>query len=86
MNLKQYLRFAGKVIVTYFAASIRPKNPKDNGIIAGAVDELKGLNITVPQAEENFVAADFPPLPDRVMTEVRNIYDRYIRELVHCYW
>jgi aryl-alcohol dehydrogenase-like predicted oxidoreductase len=38
------------------------------------------------QAEENFSAADLPPLSDETMEKVRNIYDRYIRELVHQYW
>jgi aryl-alcohol dehydrogenase-like predicted oxidoreductase len=38
------------------------------------------------QAEENFTAADLPPLPDETMDQVRSIYDRSIREQVHQYW
>ncbi|HQE91476.1 MAG TPA: aldo/keto reductase [Anaerolineae bacterium] len=38
------------------------------------------------QVEENIAAADMPPLSDEVMTQVRRIYDQYIRELVHHYW
>lgn len=38
------------------------------------------------QAEENFAVADLPPISDDVMAEVRNIYDRHIRRLVHHYW
>jgi aryl-alcohol dehydrogenase-like predicted oxidoreductase len=38
------------------------------------------------QAEENFSAADLPPLSDEAMKTARSIYDRYIRELVHQRW
>jgi aryl-alcohol dehydrogenase-like predicted oxidoreductase len=38
------------------------------------------------QAEENSAAADLPPLTDETMAQVRDIYDRHIRELVHHYW
>jgi aryl-alcohol dehydrogenase-like predicted oxidoreductase len=38
------------------------------------------------QAEENFSAADLPPLSDQAMTAARAIYDRYIRELVYQRW
>ncbi len=38
------------------------------------------------QAEDNIRAADFPPLSDATMAEVRDIYDRRIRPLVHHYW
>jgi len=38
------------------------------------------------QAEENIAAADMPPLSDEVMAEIRAIYDKYIRALVHHYW
>jgi aryl-alcohol dehydrogenase-like predicted oxidoreductase len=38
------------------------------------------------QAEDNARAADLPPLPDSSMAQVRQIYDRRIRELVHHYW
>lgn len=38
------------------------------------------------QAEENFSAADLPPLSDEAMWRVRSIYDRLIRERVHHYW
>ena len=38
------------------------------------------------QAEENFGAADLPSLSQKAMAQVRAIYDRHIRELVHHYW
>lgn len=38
------------------------------------------------QAEENFCAADLPKLSNKVMSEVKKIYDRRIRESVHYYW
>jgi len=38
------------------------------------------------QAEENFSAADLPPLTDEVMKATRSIYDQHIRGLVHHYW
>ena len=38
------------------------------------------------QAEENFTAADLAPLSEETMAQVRSIYDRQIRELVHHYW
>jgi aryl-alcohol dehydrogenase-like predicted oxidoreductase len=38
------------------------------------------------QVEQNFAAADFPPLSDEIMAKVRGIYDRHIRESVHHYW
>ncbi|MBN1428415.1 MAG: aldo/keto reductase [Anaerolineae bacterium] len=38
------------------------------------------------QADENFVAADLPPLSDAAMAQIRAIYDRYIRESVHHCW
>jgi aryl-alcohol dehydrogenase-like predicted oxidoreductase len=38
------------------------------------------------QVEENISAAGLPPLSEETMTEVRNIYDKYIRESVHHYW
>jgi aryl-alcohol dehydrogenase-like predicted oxidoreductase len=38
------------------------------------------------QAEENFSSADLSPLSDETMQKVKNIYDKYIRELVHHYW
>jgi aryl-alcohol dehydrogenase-like predicted oxidoreductase len=38
------------------------------------------------QAEENIQSAALPPLPDEIMTEVRAIYDRLIRDQVHHYW
>jgi aryl-alcohol dehydrogenase-like predicted oxidoreductase len=38
------------------------------------------------QVEENFAAANFPPLSDKVMAKVRAIYDRNIRPSVHHYW
>lgn len=38
------------------------------------------------QAEENFTVADLAPLSQETMAQVRSIYDRHIRELVHHYW
>ena len=38
------------------------------------------------QAEENFSAADLPPLSDETISKVRSIYDRSIKEMVHHYW
>lgn len=38
------------------------------------------------QAEENFSAADLPPLSAETMAQVRSIYDRIVREQVHHYW
>lgn len=38
------------------------------------------------QAEENFSAADLPPLSAETMAQVRSIYDRIVREHVHHYW
>lgn len=38
------------------------------------------------QVDENFTAADLAPLSEETMAQVRSIYDRHIRELVHHYW
>jgi aryl-alcohol dehydrogenase-like predicted oxidoreductase len=38
------------------------------------------------QVEENFAAANFPPLSDKVMAKVRKIYDQNIKQSVHHYW
>ena len=38
------------------------------------------------QTDENFATADLPPLSEETMAQVRTIYDRYIRDLVHHYW
>jgi aryl-alcohol dehydrogenase-like predicted oxidoreductase len=38
------------------------------------------------QAEENILAADLPTIPDETMTEIRKIYDKFARPLVHHYW
>lgn len=38
------------------------------------------------QVEENVSAADFPPLSDKTMQTVREIYEARIRPLVHHYW
>jgi len=38
------------------------------------------------QAEENISAAGLPPLSEETMDQVRAVYDRHIRELVHHYW
>ncbi len=39
-----------------------------------------------PQVDENFSAADLAPLSEETMAQVRSVYDRHIRELVHHYW
>ena len=38
------------------------------------------------QAEENVRAADLPPLSDATMDQVREVYERLVREQVHHYW
>jgi aryl-alcohol dehydrogenase-like predicted oxidoreductase len=38
------------------------------------------------QVEENFTVPDLAPLSEETMAQVRSIYDRHIRELVHHYW
>jgi len=38
------------------------------------------------QADENFAAADLPALSKKTMSDVRDIYNSHIRELVHHYW
>ncbi len=38
------------------------------------------------QTIENIDASDLPPLSEKTMEEVKNIYDKYIRESVHHYW
>ncbi len=38
------------------------------------------------QVDENFAAADLPPLPQETMRQVQAVYDRRIRESVHPYW
>ncbi len=38
------------------------------------------------QVDENFSAADLPPLSGEAMTAVRAVYDHEIRPLVHQYW
>jgi aryl-alcohol dehydrogenase-like predicted oxidoreductase len=38
------------------------------------------------QVDENFTAADLPPIPSATMDKVGKIYDQTIRELVHHYW
>ena len=38
------------------------------------------------QTEENFGAADLPPISDETMAKVRSIYDQHIRQLVHNLW
>jgi aryl-alcohol dehydrogenase-like predicted oxidoreductase len=39
-----------------------------------------------PQVDDNITAADLAPLSDETMTQVRSIYDRHIRQLVHHDW
>lgn len=38
------------------------------------------------QVDENFTISELPPLTDDQMAQVRSVYDRYIRDLVHHYW
>lgn len=38
------------------------------------------------QVEENFAAADLPPLSDETMQQARVIYDQYVRNQVQHYW
>jgi aryl-alcohol dehydrogenase-like predicted oxidoreductase len=38
------------------------------------------------QVDENFIAADMPPISDETMRQVRSIYDFHIRGLVYHYW
>jgi aryl-alcohol dehydrogenase-like predicted oxidoreductase len=38
------------------------------------------------QVEENFSAADLPPLSDETMRQVQAIYAQSIRDGVHHYW
>jgi aryl-alcohol dehydrogenase-like predicted oxidoreductase len=38
------------------------------------------------QAEENIQAASLPPLPDKTMTGIKDVYNRYVRSHVHHYW
>ncbi len=38
------------------------------------------------QASENISAADLPELSEKTMADVKNIYDKYVRGLVHQYW
>jgi aryl-alcohol dehydrogenase-like predicted oxidoreductase len=38
------------------------------------------------QAKENFSASDLPALSDDTMIKVKEIYDKYIRDMVHHYW
>ena len=38
------------------------------------------------QAEENIQAASLPPLQDAAMTEIHQVYARYVRPYVHHYW
>jgi aryl-alcohol dehydrogenase-like predicted oxidoreductase len=38
------------------------------------------------QVDENFTVSELSPLTDDQMAQVRSVYDRYIRDLVHHYW
>jgi aryl-alcohol dehydrogenase-like predicted oxidoreductase len=38
------------------------------------------------QVEDNARAAELPPLTDAQMAQAREVYDTYIRELVHQHW
>jgi len=41
---------------------------------------------TPQQAEQNFTTADLPALSAETMLQAREIYEKYIRNLVHHYW
>ena len=41
---------------------------------------------TAAQADDNTHAADLASIPSVTMVQVRKIYDKYIRDLVHHYW
>ncbi len=53
---------------------------------------FKAVSCAIPgakkpvQVEDNVRAADFPPLSDRQMDRVKEIYDKYIRADVHFRW
>ncbi len=38
------------------------------------------------QAEENIQAANLPPLSEKTMADIKDLYDRDVRSLVHHYW
>lgn len=38
------------------------------------------------QAQDNFSAADFPPIPDETMVKINEIYTRLIKNQVHHLW
>ena len=38
------------------------------------------------QAEENIMAASLPPIPDKTMKAINDLYRRTVRPLVHHYW
>jgi aryl-alcohol dehydrogenase-like predicted oxidoreductase len=38
------------------------------------------------QAEQNFSAADLPPLSDEIMKGINGIYTKYIKQQVHHRW
>jgi aryl-alcohol dehydrogenase-like predicted oxidoreductase len=38
------------------------------------------------QVDENFITSDLPPISDEKVAQVRSVYDRHIRQLVHQYW
>jgi aryl-alcohol dehydrogenase-like predicted oxidoreductase len=41
---------------------------------------------SVQQTEDNVRAADLPPLSDDAMRRVSDVYDKYVRSLVHHRW
>lgn len=53
---------------------------------------FEGVTCTIPgakrpsQVEDNARAADLPPLSEATMQQVKAIYDRKIRPMVHQYW
>jgi aryl-alcohol dehydrogenase-like predicted oxidoreductase len=38
------------------------------------------------QAEDNAAAADLPPIPTEILVQVRDIYERLIKDQVHHLW
>ncbi len=53
-----------------------------NEAVTCAIPGAKNEN----QAEDNFKAGDFPPLPEETMSKVKEIYEKYIYNYVHHRW
>jgi aryl-alcohol dehydrogenase-like predicted oxidoreductase len=75
--------------------ALRPLVPKGQSLAQLAVRWIlmfPAISCTIPgakhavQVEENVGAADLPPIPDQLMTDIRKIYDREVRPHVHFNW